>query len=74
MTDKPVGLYQDVVAYFGNQETTAKALKVTQPSVSDWVNGKKFMSWKTATRTERTTEGKFKAVELCPALREFATT
>lgn len=71
MSEIPKNIYQRLVAHFGNQENTAKALLVKQPSVSNWVNEKKTMSERTALRAEKVTNGLFKAIELCPALAEF---
>ncbi|MCU4582904.1 helix-turn-helix domain-containing protein [Acinetobacter gyllenbergii] len=71
MSEIPNNIYQRLVNHFGNQESTAKALLVKQPSVSNWVNEKKTMSERTALRAEKVTHGQFKAIDLCPALAEF---
>lgn len=60
--------YQEVVDFFGTQSKTAHALNVAQPSVNAWVLGKSRMSAITALQVEKLTQGKFKAVELCPSL------
>ncbi|WOE31956.1 MULTISPECIES: YdaS family helix-turn-helix protein [unclassified Acinetobacter] len=62
--------YRLVVSHFGNQELTAEALEVKQSSVNAWVKGKSCMRPRTAALTQSLTNGKFKAAELCPELRE----
>ncbi|MFW2080671.1 Cro/CI family transcriptional regulator [Acinetobacter guillouiae] len=63
--------YEDIVTHFGSQSSTAKALGVSQPSVYSWVKGLTEMSEKVAIRTQKVTDGKFKASDLCPSLREL---
>lgn len=69
MSTELVCKYEEVVAHFGSQTLTAKALDVEQPSVNAWLKGKTKMSEKTALRAEFATNGEFKAVELCPSLK-----
>ncbi|MCY1421476.1 hypothetical protein D9M71_371340 [compost metagenome] len=64
-----MSIYQDLVDYFGTQTKTAERLGVDQGTVSGWVREKHGMSAVTALRAEAETEGKFKAVDLCPALK-----
>lgn len=64
-------LYQDLVKHFGGQEATAEALHVSQSNISGYVSGRWNMSEKVAIRAEKVTNGEFKAVDLCPALKEF---
>lgn len=64
-------IYQDLINYFGTQQSAAVALDCKQPSVWKWVNGKSFMSIGTAIKAEYATNGKFKAVDLCPALADL---
>lgn len=71
MNEVKKNLFQMLVDHFQGQENTAKALQVKQPAVSGWVNGTKNMSEKVAIRTQKATEGKFKASDLCPSLREL---
>ena len=59
-------LYGRVVAHFGGQTLTAKALGIEQPSVNAWLKGKTKMSINSALRAEKETLGKFKAVDLSP--------
>lgn len=63
--------YEEIVSHFGSQSSTAKALGVSQPSVYSWVKGLTEMSEKVAIRTQKVTEGKFKAADLCPSLKEL---
>ncbi|WP_180102179.1 MULTISPECIES: YdaS family helix-turn-helix protein [unclassified Acinetobacter] len=71
MIQSQTKLYQSLVEHFGSQECTAEALLVKQPAVSGWVRGTKKMSERVALRAEKSTDGKFKASDLCPALKEF---
>jgi len=64
-------IYQNLVEHFGGQVATAKALSVSQANISGYVAGRWNMSEKVAIRAERVTNGKFKATDLCPSLREF---
>jgi len=64
-------LYQDLVKHFGDQKTTADALKVSQSNISGYVSGRWNMSELVASRAEKATQGKFKAEDLCPALKEI---
>lgn len=65
--------YKELVIHFGSQQKTADALHVSQAAVSYWVSGVKKMTISPALTAEKATNGKFKAVELCPALKEFQT-
>ncbi|MNW21256.1 hypothetical protein D3C71_2220660 [compost metagenome] len=60
-------IFQDLVTFFGTQETTAERLKVDQSTVSGWVRGKHGMSAVVAKRAEDLTQGKFKKETLCPS-------
>lgn len=70
MNTNLINSYEELVKHFGSQTLTAKALKATQPSVNAWLSGKSKMSGKLAIRAQAETKGKFKAVDLCPALKE----
>lgn len=59
-----------LISHFGGQKKTADALGVAQPTVSGWLTGAHGISPIVAMRAERKTEGKFKAVDLCPKLKE----
>lgn len=62
--------YSELVEHFGSQTLTANALNIKQPSVKGWLSGKTKMSEKVAIRAQVVTDGKFKAVDLCPSLKE----
>lgn len=66
-------LYRDVVKHFGGQKLTADALGVSQATISGYVSGRWNMSEPVAIRAEKATGSKFKAIELCPSLKEFQT-
>lgn len=61
-------IFSELVDHFGGQQSTAKALRVNQGAVSNWVNSKHGMSPAVALRAEKLTEGKFTAVQLCPSV------
>lgn len=63
--------FKKLVNYFGGQPETCKALGVKQSTVSGWVNGKHGCRAEIALLAEKRTNGKFKAVELCPALEKL---
>ena len=64
-------IYQNLVDHFGGQVAAANALKVSQSNISGYTAGRWNMSEKVAIRAEKATDGKFKAVDLCPTLKEF---
>ena len=64
-------VFKQLVAHFGGQTATAAAIGVKQPTVSGYLNGKWGMPPIVAIRAENATQGKFKASDLCPALKEF---
>lgn len=53
-----------LVAFFGDQTKTAKALGVSQPAVSYWLKGTYTMSAETAFKAESLTGGKVTAKDL----------
>lgn len=63
--------YKNLINFFGSQVKTAKMLQVKQPSVNAWLTGKSKMSATVALRAEKLTNGKFRAVDLCPRLAEI---
>lgn len=63
-------LYQSLSDELGGQAIAASALGISQPTFSGYVNSRWAMSERVARRAERVTAGKFKAVELCPALKD----
>lgn len=60
-----------LIQHYGNQELLAKALGVAQGAVSQWKTGKTAISPTNALKIEKITDGKFKAVDLCPQLIEI---
>ena len=68
-----MNIYQKLVEHFGTQQKVAEALRLDQGTVSGWVRGKHGMSPVSALKAEAITEGKFKAVELCPDLLRAAS-
>lgn len=69
MSDEKIQLFQEVIDYFGNQPKTAKALGIKQSSVRMWLfNGR--MSADNALLVQKLTNGKFKALDLRPSLKE----
>lgn len=54
----------------GSQSVLAERCRVSQQSVSSWLNGGEY-SAKYAWRIEQATQGKVTAVELCRALDEL---
>lgn len=70
MAESGENKFQQLVEHFGGQENTAKALLVKQPAVSAWVRGTRKMSELVAIRAQAATNGEFKAIELCPSLKE----
>ncbi|HGF9306042.1 helix-turn-helix domain-containing protein [Acinetobacter baumannii] len=64
-------LYSELVKHFGTQELAAQAIGVKQSTINGYLKGKWNMSEKVAIRTQKVTEGKFKAADLCPSLREL---
>lgn len=63
--------YQKVVDYFGSQIKTAQKIGIKQSSVHAWLSGRAKMSATNALKIEKLTNGKFKAVDLCPCLAEI---
>ena len=70
-TSNRVAIYKRLVDHFGDQTSTAKALRCKQPSVNQWVNGKSSMSVSKALLAEQVTGGLFKAVDLCKELEDL---
>ncbi|MFA9487097.1 MULTISPECIES: transcriptional regulator [unclassified Moraxella] len=60
-----------LIQHYGSQELLAKALGVTQGAISQWKTGKTTISPTNALKIEKITDGKFKAVDLCPQLIEI---
>lgn len=60
-----------VIDFFGSQAKLAKAIGVEQGTVTGWLNRKHGINAINALKIEKATNGKFKAVDLCPKLREI---
>lgn len=65
---KPV---QDLINYFGGQKEAAKALGLTQGTITGWLRKKHGVSPVNATKVEVATKRYIKASDLCPALLEI---
>lgn len=63
----------DVIAEFGGQVKLAKEVGVEQGTVTGWLNNKHGMRETNALKIEKLTNGKFRAVDLCPRLAEVIT-
>lgn len=61
--------FQTVVDYFGNQQKTAEALGIKQPSVNYSLSTGNI-SVEIALRIQKKTSGRFLAVDLRPSLKE----
>lgn len=61
--------YNALSGLFKTQQEMADALGCSQPLVWKMLNGKVMMSAHLAIRAEKATQGKFKAVDLCPKLK-----
>lgn len=64
-------IYSELVSFLGGQVATAKKLGVSQSNISGYINGRWNMSEIVALRAEKATNGKFKAVDLCPSLQNL---
>lgn len=64
-------IYQNLVKTLGGQVATAKKLKVSQSTISAYTTGRWNMSELVAIRAEKETSGQFKAVDLCPSLKQL---
>lgn len=61
-------IHQLIEHFGGTEKGLADALGVSQPTVHAWKTGKHGVSALKALEIERITEGKFRAVDFCPAL------
>lgn len=67
-------IFTQLVAYFGGQVATAKALGVTQGTVSGWIRGVHGCSAEKALLIQLRTSGQFLAADLRPSLAESLPT
>lgn len=63
--------YRKLVKHFGSQQKTADALGCSQPAVLKWLKGTALMSSALANRAQVATDGKFKAIDLSPDIRDY---
>ena len=61
----------NLIAEFGGQVKLAKKIGVEQGTITGWLNKKHGMRESNALKIEKITNGKFKAVDLCPRLAEI---
>lgn len=62
-------IYSELIKHLGGQVKAAYELGVNQSTVSNYKTGRHTMSALVAMRAEKITGGKFKAVDLCPAIK-----
>lgn len=67
-------IFDDLVKFFGGQVATAKALGVTQGTVSGWVRGIHGCSADMALIIQAKTNGRFAASSIRPSLAESLPT
>ncbi|WP_323842920.1 transcriptional regulator [Moraxella sp. Pampa] len=60
-----------LITEFGNQVKLAKKVGVKQGTVTGWLNNRHGMREIYALKVEKLTNGKFKAADLCPKLKEL---
>lgn len=60
-----------LIEYFGTQTKMARAIGIHQGGISSYLNGRHGISQTVAKTIERVTEGKFKAVDLCPRIGRY---
>ncbi|HEY0287176.1 MAG TPA: Cro/CI family transcriptional regulator [Pseudomonas sp.] len=61
-----------LISYFGSQASTAKALGVSQPTVSYWLSGQQRISPEKALLAQTQTDGAILASDLSPLIAEVA--
>lgn len=69
-----ISIFSDLVGFFGGQVATAKALGVTQGTVSGWIRGIHGCSADVAFLAQAKTDGRFKAEQLRPSLSDSLPT
>lgn len=62
---------KNLIANFGSQILLADALGLKQGTITGWLNNKHGISERNALKIEKLTNGKFRAVDLCPRLAEL---
>lgn len=61
----------ELIAEYGSQEKLARAIGVKQGTITGWIHGKHGINELNASRIEKITNGKVKAIDLCPRLAEI---
>lgn len=59
-----------LISHFGSQTATAKALGVSQPTVSYWLSGYQKISPEKALLAQVKSKGEISATDLCPLFAE----
>ncbi|GAA5446083.1 hypothetical protein Misp06_04291 [Microbulbifer sp. NBRC 101763] len=70
-SDRVEKAVRKLIEHFGGQKDTAKALRVSQPTVSNLLHGKHGASAELALRAELVAGGVVSAVDLCPKLAQL---
>lgn len=69
--DRVTKAVKKLIKHFGGQQAAADALGISQPTISNLLNGKHGASAELALRAERAAVGVVRAVDLCPRLAEL---
>lgn len=64
-------IIEKLIMEFGGQTKLAKKIGVKQGTITGWLHGKHGVNEINAIKIEQITNGKFKAVDLCPRLAEI---
>ena len=64
-------LIQKLIREFGTQIKLGQAIGISQSTITGWLRLEHGISELTALKIEKITEGKFRAVDLCPRLAEL---
>lgn len=62
---------KEIITFFGTQQKLGSALGCSQTTVFKWLHNQMNITPLHALKIEKLTNGKFKAVELCPRLAEL---
>lgn len=71
MTTVKNPIIASVIDHFGGQAKMADLIGIGQGGISNWLNNKNGINERNALKIEKLTNGKFKAVDLCPRLKEI---
>lgn len=61
----------ELIAEYGSQEKLARAIGVKQGTITGWIHGKHGINELNALRIEKMTNGRVRAIDLCPRLAEI---